>query len=765
MSGLITWRGIAARALATCAMLLPMAPPGSAATRSPPGLPFTGAGAVAGGGSFAAYTGSAPGWVQVANRVHAPDNSANNANNFQSLNRLIYTLPNGASEISLCYAGWKLGPAEFALPSVVFSALYAVPVATGTGYAMNDIITLTQPAYATTPAGSYAPVRLRVGSVATGALGSVLIEQPGIYDSIPANAVAQASTTGSGASGTFTVVWQGFAQHIRAAVEPASSNGATSGTSAVRPVRWSGSVNAGTTGGIGNNTIAPALDLLIPPGKLICSDPVQITVPAGGQIAVRTFTDGPYTGFGDILSNAGDASGFGSPNATDNSQSGTITPQAASSAPSYGPALILGRPLTTPAAIFGSIGDSICWGTTGGNPSVDLGDASGNKGWFARAVGPTAPVASTCSASNQIAYLFNASYGRSAQFDYFARAGVTDIGEFLSVNDLRSAGGNVDLGNGVLANENRLAAELRALGVRRVFTSTNTPVTSTTAATSAAGTGTTATIGYNNSANYAIPVGSYVTISGETPSGYNTASSVVTASNCAAGACTVSYANATTGAQTVAGTVGPIPDAVCQRSAGSTWTVGGTQTNGIMIRNALLRQGLLTSGAYGPYWAATIGGSSVSSGAQTVTPSAMSGTVTSGGLSATVAILPGSVIVVNPGGGSQEIVKPTATNGTVNAQGYPTAYGSTFTATFANAHSAGEAIYVMSPYRYDATWNSGGFDFAVDFGTTLERSLGACVWTAANQTGDGLHPSYLTSTTGGHVTMATVAAPVIAANQ
>lgn len=72
---------------------------------------------------------------------------------------------------------------------------------------------------------------------------------------------------------------------------------------------------------------------------------------------------------------------------------------------------------------------------------------------------------------------------------------------------------------------------------------------SSQATTAASGTGTVATITFAAQAA-APPVGSLVTIAGVTPTGYNVTDAVVTASSTT----TVSYANTTTGAQTVAGT-------------------------------------------------------------------------------------------------------------------------------------------------------------------------------------------------------------------
>ena len=73
---------------------------------------------------------------------------------------------------------------------------------------------------------------------------------------------------------------------------------------------------------------------------------------------------------------------------------------------------------------------------------------------------------------------------------------------------------------------------------------------SSQATTAASGTGLFATITFS-AQTAAPPVGSLVTVAGVTPTGYNVTNAVVTASTTT----TVTYANTTTGAQTVAGTV------------------------------------------------------------------------------------------------------------------------------------------------------------------------------------------------------------------
>jgi hypothetical protein len=103
----------------------------------------------------------------------------------------------------------------------------------------------------------------------------------------------------------------------------------------------------------------------------------------------------------------------------------------------------------------------------------------------------------------------------------------------------------------------------------QIYSGSTTPITSSVggATTAASGNGTTATITTTTATNLA--VGDLIVVAGVTPTGYNTTGSVVTAvSNTSP--FTVSYANTTTGAQTVAGTVAtPAQASVTARSAGT----------------------------------------------------------------------------------------------------------------------------------------------------------------------------------------------------
>ena len=105
--------------------------------------------------------------------------------------------------------------------------------------------------------------------------------------------------------------------------------------------------------------------------------------------------------------------------------------------------------------------------------------------------------------------------------------------------------------------------------VGQTYTGSTTPILTAVggATTATTGTGTTATVTTTSAPNLA--VGDLITVAGITPTGYNTTGAVVTAvSNTSP--FSVSYANATTGAQTVAGTVStPAQASITARSAGT----------------------------------------------------------------------------------------------------------------------------------------------------------------------------------------------------
>ena len=114
------------------------------------------------------------------------------------------------------------------------------------------------------------------------------------------------------------------------------------------------------------------------------------------------------------------------------------------------------------------------------------------------------------------------------------------------------------------------------------------------ATTAATGTGTTATLTLTSASNAA--VGDLITVAGVTPTGYNGTYVVTAVSNTSP--FTVSYANATTAAQTVAGTVSlPAQASITARSAGTK----GLVVRGASSQSANLQEWQDSTGSVGSY--------------------------------------------------------------------------------------------------------------------------------------------------------------------
>lgn len=101
----------------------------------------------------------------------------------------------GTGEVGLVAGGFGL-----IVSSVGSSAATATPSAAGSGYVVNDTITLT--------GGTFVkPVILTVATLSGSGVATVTITDSGLYTAIPTNPVAQASTSGSGVGATFTMTW------------------------------------------------------------------------------------------------------------------------------------------------------------------------------------------------------------------------------------------------------------------------------------------------------------------------------------------------------------------------------------------------------------------------------------------------------------------------------------------------------------------------------------------------------------------------------
>lgn len=152
----------------------------------------------------------------------------------------------------------------------------------------------------------------------------------------------------------------------------------------------------------------------VPNVSQLLSDAVSVSIPNGALFWVRIWWDG---GTGGILSIPHDLTGTGLPGAglevgvsgiTDKTMSGTVT--AADN--EFSPVAIIGQ---TDAPSFVVVGDSICLGDSS---KETIGDASGDFGIVARAIGPLYAYASLCQNGDQGEDFVASHTNREAIFAY-----------------------------------------------------------------------------------------------------------------------------------------------------------------------------------------------------------------------------------------------------------------------------------------------------------------------------------------------------------
>ena len=346
------------------------------------------------------------------------------------------------------------------------------------------------------------------------------------------NQVLTFTSTGTGA--TFNFTWAAFAYHVRVGVEPVYT-----GVAGVAITGFAANAVKGATLGNANpDAISPragndfqfqmrAADILVPESGVVCSDPIPINAPPGSTIGLRIFSNGMS------LRRAGFASAqeyfaAGLPPVADLSTSGTMAGNGGAGGNTKStirPIGVYGTPqIYKPSFAF--IGDSLCFGTTGGTPPNDYDDGFGDHGFVERALGASLPWTSFCSPSNQIAYLFTSNFGRAEQLGTIQQFNISNVFQALSINDFNVA---LATATTVLSEEQQLAAELRVRGVRSVGSMTNFPQTNASNVANATSCpqlelrNANLRVGLktDGSGNYAVPVG-FVSSSGSVGPGAGT---------------------------------------------------------------------------------------------------------------------------------------------------------------------------------------------------------------------------------------------------
>lgn len=186
----------------------------------------------------------------------------------------------GSAYTSIPTVGFTGGSGTGVAASAVMKALTATVQAGGSGYAVNDTITLAG-------GTNTQPIVLTVSTVSSGAITAVTISTAGMYTALPANPASQATTSGVGTGGTFNITTWG----VDSVKLTASGTGYTSAPT-VTLTGGSGSGAAATS--VVGSTAVPAISSYtmangtdgitgVAPTNLLGVD----TVPRKGMYALR----------------------------------------------------------------------------------------------------------------------------------------------------------------------------------------------------------------------------------------------------------------------------------------------------------------------------------------------------------------------------------------------------------------------------------------------------------------------------------------------
>lgn len=142
---------------------------------------------------FRSFINGGP-WLDLATILFNPTPNAN------GVSKLLFVAAKTTTKATIGYTFNQSSTGAGAVLAPKMKAVSIAITAGGTGYAVNDTITLT--------GGTFTQaIQVRVTTVSSGVVTGVSFVQNGSYSALPTNPVAQGSTSGSGTGATFTPTW------------------------------------------------------------------------------------------------------------------------------------------------------------------------------------------------------------------------------------------------------------------------------------------------------------------------------------------------------------------------------------------------------------------------------------------------------------------------------------------------------------------------------------------------------------------------------
>jgi lysophospholipase L1-like esterase len=342
-------------------------------------------------------------------------------------------------------------------------AVSAIPAAAGTGYAVGDTIV---PTVASNQVAPTLVVLALSGSTVT-QLGVV---DGGMFGLHPAAGLAQASTSGSGTGCTITLTVKPGVCGFHIGFEQVWNTQTAYSTSALTGVIKL--TKDATFNG-------PNPNFLCPPGDFFETDPIIVDIAANTAVGTRLWSNGFGFHGGRLLSgNDGIAlneyANYSS--MTDYSWGGTFPNQVtAYNNSGIQPVAIMGL-LDTPKPSFVFIGDSITQGvaSASGSPISDAFDSNAHIGWLEKAAANQVAWTNFSAGGDRVVnYLTGNQNLRLNAVQYLRPSHVVDT---MAVNDFVAGSSFATFQAQKIAYWNKL----RGLGVKEIWITTCTPVTTST---------------------------------------------------------------------------------------------------------------------------------------------------------------------------------------------------------------------------------------------------------------------------------------------